>query len=99
MDNKELYHHYSQIDGINIYKLDWEILEFLSIIDAYDYTILVKYEGELNDYTAIADYSCGQIVNIYEIEINAKDKEKLKNGKLKTVIIMNGFINFMKWIS
>ena len=56
------------IDGINIYKLDWEILEVLERIDCYDCNILVKYQGEFNDYTAIADYSCGEIVNLYEIE-------------------------------
>jgi hypothetical protein len=49
----------------NLFEIDWEIKEVQSYIDCYDSEVLL----ESDEYLATGALSCGEIVDIYDIEI------------------------------
>lgn len=52
---------------------DWEIVDTLDIIDAYDQEVTVELEQDDITYVATGMVSCGELVNVYLETIEIKD--------------------------
>lgn len=51
-------------------KIDWELVDCLETISVHDQTWSVEgFDGNSQKYTAIASVSCGEIVEVTDIEI------------------------------